>query len=73
MDLCNPLKTDKQTFMYNKLKTILDKFNHIVLNMQLSETYNAIYLTYIIVMFLCTLYRSLLFVIVSFFVHICFE
>jgi hypothetical protein len=39
MDLCNPLKTGNETFLYDNLKTILDKFNHIVLNMQLTGTY----------------------------------
>ena len=50
MDLCNPLKTGNETFLYDNLKTILDKFNHIVLNMQLTGTNYTKYLSYIIVM-----------------------
>jgi hypothetical protein len=46
MDLCNPLKTGNETFLYDNLKTILDKFNHIVLNMQLTGTYYTKYLLY---------------------------
>jgi hypothetical protein len=49
-DLCNPLKTGNETFLYDNLKTILDKFNHIVLNMQLTGTYYTKYLSYICVM-----------------------